>query len=87
MPSRASSRAIRSASVAQVVDQLEVLADPARDQLRWRDLAGAVAQRDRRHDDQDAVLREPAAVAERDVLDVTDAETVDERDPCSRPDR
>ena len=38
------------------------------------------SERNGRDDDQDAVLRKPAAVAERDVLDVPDAEPVDERD-------
>ncbi len=66
---------------SQLVEQLLVVADAARDQLGRRDLAAAaVRERDGRDDDQDAVLREAPAVAQRDVLDVADAETVDERD-------
>ena len=63
---------------AQVAEQLLVLAEPARDQLGRRDLA-AVGERQRRDDDQNAVLGEPPAVTQGDVLDVADTEAVDER--------
>ena len=64
---------------AHLVEQRLGLAEPARDQLRRaRDLA--VRPAERRDDDQDAVLGQVAAVAERDVVDVADAEPVHEGD-------
>ena len=43
-------------------------------------MLAAVRRRERRDDDEDAVVGEAPAVAERDVLDVADAEAVDEGD-------
>ena len=54
--------------------QLVRLGEAARDQLR----RGRGAVRERRDDDQHAVLGEVAPVAQRDVGDVADAEPVDE---------
>ncbi len=65
--------------VAQLANHLVVLDETPRDQLRRRDLS-AVGQGHGRHDDQHAVLGEPAAVAQRDVLDVSDAQPVHEGD-------
>ena len=66
--------------LAHLVEQLGVrLREPARNQLRLaRD--GAVGAGQRGDDDQDAVLREVAPVAQRDVLHVPHAEPVNERD-------
>ena len=64
--------------VARLLEQRVGLGEAARDDLGRRDLA-AVLRPDGGDDDEDAVLGEVAAVAERDVLDVPHAEAVDER--------
>ena len=68
---------MRLGLVAELVDEVLVLPHPAGDQLRRRDVA-ALVDGHGRDDDEDAVLRQAAPVAERDVLDVADAEPVDE---------
>ena len=80
MPSAESSVGDALGFVAQLTRAALVLPETASDQLRWCDLA-PVGEGDRRDDDQDTVLRESPAVTQRDVLDVTDAEAVDEGDP------
>ena len=75
----ASSRTTRSASSRSSSSSSSDSPKPARDELRRRDLA-SVRRAQRRDDDEDAVVGEPPAVAEGDVLHVPDAEPVDERD-------
>ena len=70
--------------VAQLVDEVVRLREPARDELGRRDLT-AVRGRERRHDDEHAVVGEPAPVAERHVLHVPDPQAVDERDSRAHP--
>ena len=66
--------------VSQLVQEPFGLSEAARDQLRRGDLA-PVRRAQGRDDDEDAVVGEPPAVAEGDVVpDVPDPEPVDERD-------
>ena len=55
--------------LAQLDEELVGLGEATCDQLRRRDLS-TIGGRQRRHDDEHAVVGQPTAVAERDVLDV-----------------
>ena len=84
IPSSASSSAIRSASSRSSSSSSSFSPKP-----RAISSGGAISppseMATRRDDDQHAVLGEPSPVAERDVLDVADAEPVDEGDAGGDP--